>query len=103
MPNAPVLFHRIVKRSRAAEHLVEGADTSFGIVKCVHDALSGNRIFVISRIADEYPAGAIRLSEKIRRWCSGKWSDTFCALNSFRKFRCEREDREVTSFDVSLD
>ena len=74
----------------------------FGVAEGVGNALGGDRVLVVAGIADERPAGTVRLAEEIRHRRAGKRRLAFRAAHPFREFGREVEHLQEIALDVLL-
>ena len=65
VPLPLVLSHRLVQRFTIGETGVDGVDKELDVAEGVGNAEAGAEIAVIASVADERPAGAIRLAEEV--------------------------------------
>src|SRR5262249_53654012 len=60
-----VVGHRVVEAAGPGEGLVERVDEELDLMKRVGDAERGDRVLVVSGVADERPPGPVRLAEEV--------------------------------------
>ena len=99
---ALVVAHRVVEGARAAEGLVERRRAALGVAEGVLDALRGDRVLRVARVAHERPAGAVRLAEEVRRRRADEPRLALRAAHALGEGRRELERLQEVPLDVLL-